>query len=40
MEKYGIAMVKTCWKKANEDDEKDDYSSIHQIYQQTHRKTL
>ena len=23
-----MAMVKTCWKKANEDDEKDDYSSI------------
>ena len=26
--KVGVAMVKTCWKKANEDDEKDDYSSI------------
>jgi len=23
-----MAMVKTCWEKANEDDEKDDYSSI------------
>ena len=23
-----MAMVKTCWKKANEDEEKDDYSSI------------
>ena len=26
--KLGMAMVKTCWKKANEDDEKDNYSSI------------
>ncbi len=23
-----MAMIKTCWKKANEDDKKDDYSSI------------
>lgn len=23
-----MAMIKTCWEKANEDDEKDDYSSI------------
>jgi DNA-entry nuclease len=28
MEKYGMAMIKTNWKKANEDDEKDNYSSI------------
>lgn len=28
MKKCGMAIVKTCWKKANEDDEKDDYSSI------------
>ena len=28
MEKCGTAMVKTNWKKANADDEKDDYSSI------------
>ncbi len=23
-----MTMIKTCWKKANEDDKKDDYSSI------------
>ena len=28
MEEYGTAMIKTSWKKANEDDEKDNYSSI------------
>ena len=28
MKKYGMAMIKTCWNKANEDEEKDDYSSI------------
>jgi DNA-entry nuclease len=28
MEKYGMAMVKTSWTKANEDNKKDDYSSI------------
>lgn len=28
MKKYGMAMIKTNWKKANEDDEKDNYSSI------------
>lgn len=28
MKKYGMAMIKTCWSKANEDEEKDDYSSI------------
>lgn len=25
----GMAMIKTNWKKANEDDKKDDYTSIH-----------
>lgn len=28
MEEYGMAMIKTCWKKVNEDDEKNNYSSI------------
>lgn len=28
MAECGRAMIKTSWKKANEDDEKDDYSSI------------
>ena len=28
MEKYGTAMIKTNWKKANADDEKNNYSSI------------
>ena len=28
MKKYGMAIIKTCWNKANEDEEKDDYSSI------------
>ena len=28
MEEYGTAMIKTSWKKANEDDEKNNYSSI------------
>ena len=28
MEKYGMAMIKTNWQKANEDDEKNYYSSI------------
>ena len=28
MKECGIAMIKTSWEKANEDDEKNDYSSI------------
>lgn len=28
MEKYGMAMIKTNWKKANADDEKNNYSGI------------
>ena len=28
MEEYGVAIIKTSWQKANEDNEKDNYSSI------------
>ncbi len=28
MEEYGMAIIKTDWKKINEDNEKDNYSSI------------